>query len=40
MSVPPRSDREGWTIFVGLLLFMVLCLFVGVMLALGETGPK
>lgn len=36
MSIPPRSDPEGWTIFVGLLLFTVMCFAVGVMLALGD----
>lgn len=40
MSIPPRSDHEGWTIFVCLLLFTVFCLCVGVMLALGDPRPN
>lgn len=36
MSVPPRSDPDGWTIFVFLLLFTMMCLSVGIMLALGD----
>ena len=40
MSIPPRDDPEAWTAFVFLLLLTVLCLAVGVMLALGDPRPN
>ena len=36
MSIPPREDVEGWTIFVCLLLAFMMCLSVGIILALGD----